>query len=122
MIRLTFASNCSRLMFGVHSTAPPLVARDATAGTGPRSRSRTPAIARADAEERVAAEAALLRRLEQERRRARLPQLEKSGDGRLAVVHERRPDRYRVRAPGKLPRLLETRLEVEGAGVSGDGH
>ncbi len=80
--------------------------------------------ARADADERVATDLALLGRLEQEAGRPlglAGAQLEEGGDGRLAVVDEARPDRHDVALAGKGTRLLEPRLEGQ-LGASGDGH
>jgi hypothetical protein len=81
--------------------------------------------ARPKADERVAPEPPLLRRLEQERGAACLAELEEGGDRRLAVVDERGPDRDRVGARGELAGALERRLDPQQRGRCAsrrDGH
>ena len=80
--------------------------------------------ARAEADERVAADLALLGRLEQEAGRPlglAGAQLEEGRDRRLAVVDEAGADRDDVALRGQLARLLEARLEPQ-LGLSRDGH
>ncbi len=72
--------------------------------------------ARADADERVAADLALLGRLEQEAGSARRlagSQLEEGRDRRLAVVDEAGAYRHDVALGGQRPRLIEGRLEPD---------
>ena len=71
---------------------------------------------RSQADEGVAADLALLGRLQQEAGRPRRlagAQLEEGGDRRLAVVDEAGAHRHHVALPGQLPRLLQARLEPQ---------
>jgi hypothetical protein len=76
------------------------------------------------AEERVAAEPAVLGGFEQEGGPPeRLPQLQERRDGRLAVVDERLPQRHDVRLAGQLAGALDVGLDRGRPGTfSGDGH
>ena len=81
--------------------------------------------ARAQADERVAADLALLGRLEQEAGRAgglAGAQLEEGRDRGLAVVDDPRPHRHDVALAGQLARLLQARLEPQLGGVNRYGH
>ena len=94
------------------------------ADLGPGQRAVRPAQLepRAEAEERVAPEAPLLGRLEQERRpRERLAELQEGRDGRLAVVDEPVADRDHVRVarPARGPGRGPARSP---GSVSRDGH
>ncbi len=78
----------------------------------------------AEAGEGVAADLALLGRLEQEAGRPLGlggAQLQEGRDRRLAVVDEPGADRHDVALLGELARLLEARLELQ-LGFSRDGH
>ena len=82
--------------------------------------------ARPEADERVAADAALVGRFEQERR-SRLAELQERGDRGLAVVDERLTDGDQVVTAGELARLLERWLQAAGGASGGrpttcDGH
>ena len=96
---------------------PPCLAEDPVAPAQHR--------ARADADEGVAADLALLGRLEQEAGRPlglAGAQLEEGRDGRLAVVDEACADGDDVALGGELPGLVEARLDPQLGGVSRDGH
>src|SRR3954447_12010278 len=88
------------------ASLPPILAEHPVAPTQHR--------ARAEADEGVAADLALLGRLEQEAGRAlRLAgaQLEERRDRRLAVIEQAGADRHHVAVLGQSASLLEARLE-----------